>query len=158
MVFGAAHQLAVFQFQLTVVMEFGLVLAFVPRQDMVEGGLMLSALLPARECFGRESCAATLLLIDPVEQTADVLPSGETRKTSFQGSERGIGCDDFLIPGRLFIEKGLAGQFRFGLGLPRSQQLPFGQSRLLRGESSESEERGMELVHCRDETLAWDEV
>lgn len=148
MVFGVAHQVAVFQFKLTVVMEFGLVFVFVPCQDVVEGSLMLSTLLPARECFGREGRPTTLLLIDPVEQTTDVLPSGETRDSSFQGGERRIGHGDFLVPGSLFIEEGLTGQFGFGFGLSRGQQLPLGQSRLLRGESGESEEGGMELVHC----------
>ena len=151
MVFEAAHQVAVFQFELTVVMEFSLVFAFVPRQDVVEGGLMLSTLLPARERFGRESRPTTLLLIDPVEQTTDVLSGGETCESCFQGGERGIGRGDFLIPGGLFIEEGLAGQFGFGFGLSRGQQLRLGQSRLLRGESGESEEGGMELVHVDEE-------
>ena len=151
--FGVAHQLAVFQFELTVVIEFGLVFAFVPRQDMIESGLMLSTLLPARERFGREGRPPPPLLIDPVEQTTDVLPGGETRESSFQGGERRIGCGDFLIPGGLFIKEGVAGQFGFGFGLARGQQLQLGQSRLLRGESGESEEGGMELVHFDEASL-----
>ena len=114
MVFEVAHQLAVFQFQLTVVMEFILVFAFVPRQDVVEGGLMLSTLLPASNRFGREGRPTTSLLIDPVEQTTDVLPGGETRESSFQGGQRGVGRGDFLIPGGLFLKEGLTGQFGFG--------------------------------------------
>ena len=121
MVFEAAHQVAVFQFELTVVMEFSLVFAFVPRQDVVEGGLMLSTLLPASERFGGEGRPTTSLLIDPVEQTTDVLPGGETSDSGFQGGQRGIGCGDFLIPGGLFIEECLTGQFGFGFGLSRGQ-------------------------------------
>ena len=156
---GVAHQLAVFQFELTVVNEFGLVFAIVPCQDVVEGGLMLSTLLPASECFGREGRPTTSLLIDPVKQTTNVLPSGEACESCFQRSERGIGCGDFLIPGRLFIKEGMTGQFGFGFDLSRGQQLHLGQSRLLRGESGESEEGGMELVHMVEgpvgsETLA----
>ena len=148
MVFEVAHQLAVFQFELTVVIEFGPVFTLVPRQDVVEGRLILSTLLPASECFGREGHPTTLLLFDPVEQTTDVLPRSETSESSFQGGESGISCDDFFIPGRLFIQECVTGLFSFGLGLSRSRQLQLSQSRLLSGESGESKERGMELVHC----------
>ncbi len=147
MVFGVAHQVAVFQFELTVVMEFGSVFAFVPRQDVVEGGLMLSTLLPARQRFGREGRPTTLLLIDPVEQTTDVLPGGETRESSLQGGQCGISCGDFLVPGSLFIEECLTGLFSIGFGLSRRHQLQLSQLRLLRGEPSEPQEGGMELVH-----------
>ena len=111
--------MAVFQFELTVVIEFGPVFASVSSQDVVEGGLVLSTLLPASQCFGREGRPPPLLLIDPVQQTTDVLPGGETRESSFQGGQRGIGCGDFLIPGSLFIEEGETCLFGFGFGLSR---------------------------------------
>ena len=147
LVFEIVHQLAVVQFELTVVKEIGLVRAFVPRQDVVEGSLMLSTLLPASECFRREGCPTRSLLFDPVEQSTDVFLGGETRESSFQGSERRIGGSDFLIPGGLFIQEGLTGLFGIGFALSRRDELQLGQSRLLRGESGESEEGGMELVH-----------
>ena len=120
MVFEVAHQLAVFQLELTVVIEFGPVFAFVPRQDVVEGGLMLSTLLPTSECFGREGRPTTLLAVDPVEQATDVLPGSETSESSLQGGERGISCGDLLIPGRLLIQECLTGLFGYSFGLSRS--------------------------------------
>ena len=151
MVLEVVHQLAVVQFELTVVVEFGLVFQFVPRQDVVEGGLMLSTLLPARECFGREGRPPTLLLLNPVEQATDVLPGSETSKSSFQGGQRGISCDDFLIPGRLFLDECVTGLFGFSFRLSCRHELPLRQPRLLRGESGESVEWGMELVHVEVE-------
>ncbi len=127
--------------------EFNPVFTFVPRQYMVEGGLVLSTLLPACECFRRESCPMASLLIDPVEQSTDVLPSGETRESCFQRSQRGVSSGDFMIPSGLFIEESVTGLLGFGFGLSRSEQFQLSQSRLLSGEPSESEERGVELVH-----------
>ena len=125
-----------------------MVCAFVPCQDVVEGGLMLSTLLPASECFRRDGCPTRSLLFDPVEQSTDVLLGGEARKSSFQGSESRISRRDFLIPGGLFIQEGLTGLLSIGFALSSRDELQLGQSRLLRGKSGESEEGGMELVHA----------
>lgn len=147
MVGGRTHQLAVFQFELTVVIEFVSVFLFVSRQDVVEGGLMLATLLPARERFNRDCRPPPPLLFDPVKQPTDVLASGETGDSSFQRGERGISCGDLLIPGSLFIKESVTSLFGVGFGLSRCHEFQLGQLRLLRGESGQSEEGGMELVH-----------
>lgn len=153
MVFEFAHQLSVFQFELTVMIELCLVFLFVSCENVFQGRLMLPMLLPASECFRRESRSPASLLFNPVEQPADVVSCGEPGQSCFQGSQARIGGDDFLVPGCLLIQQRLPGEVSFRFRLASRDQLQLGQSRLLRGEPGETEKWGMEFVHVDERSI-----